>query len=78
MGKDAPTDQPSMSTVIAALLPLLPALPAADLKEKPERKPCYLVTKGLPTLSLKKVWALELVDMEDFLPAPQALRLVEQ
>ena len=41
----------------------------------------YLVAKGLPTLPCKqveKVWGLEFVDMEDFLPAPRSLRLAEQ
>ena len=55
--KGAPTDQSttSMSKVLAPLLPLLAALPAADVKDKPEGKPCYLVAKGLPTLPLKLV-----------------------
>ena len=71
-----------MSNAMAAIIPLLSALPATDPKEKSESKPPrYLVSKGLPTLPLKlveKVWALDFVDMEDFLPTPRALRLVKQ
>ena len=50
--------------------------------EKAEMKPArYLVAKGLPTLPTKlveKVWNLEYVEMEEFLPMPRALRIVEQ
>jgi len=45
---------------------------------KPAR---YLVAKGLPTLPTKlveKVWNLEFVEMEEFLPTPRALRIAEQ
>ena len=45
---------------------------------KPAR---YLVAKGLPTLPMKlveKVWNLDYVDMEEFLPTPRSLRLAEQ
>ena len=45
---------------------------------KPSR---YLVAKGLPTLPMKtveKAWGGEYVDMEEFLPVPQSLRLAEQ
>ena len=67
----------------AALLPWLSALPgnvdqSSMAKSKPSR---YLVSKGLPTLPLKlveKAWNLDYVDMEEFLPAPRALRLAEQ
>jgi hypothetical protein len=57
---------------------LLSALQTTDPREKTEGKPRYLVSKGLPTLPQKlveKVWALEFVDMEDFLPTPRVLRL---
>ena len=50
--------------------------------EKAEMKPArYLVVKGLPTLPTKlveKVWNLEYVEMEEFLPMPRVLRRVEQ
>ena len=38
------------------------------------------VAKGLPTLPLKlvEVWRMEYIKMEEFLPAPRSLRLVEQ
>ena len=83
-GQSGQLQQPgvTMTNAMAAIIPLLSALPATDPKEKSESKPPrYLVSKGLPTLPLKlveKVWALDFVDMEDFLPAPRALRLVEQ
>ena len=65
-----------------AILPLLTALPLTrepkdTAKVKPSR---YLVAKGLPTLPKKlveKAWALQYVDMEEFLPAPRSLRLAE-
>ena len=67
---------------MATIIPLLSALPTTDQKEKSESKQSrYLVSKGLPTLSAKlveRVWALDFVDMEDFLPAPRTLRLVDQ
>lgn len=67
----------------AAILPLLASLPGVSGGgEKAEVKPArYLVAKGLPTLPRKlveKVWRLEYVDMEEFLPAPRSLRLAEQ
>ena len=40
-----------------------------------------IVAKGLPTLPTKlveKVWNFEFVEMEEFLPEPRSLRIVEQ
>jgi hypothetical protein len=42
------------------------------VETKPSR---YLVAKGLPTLAMKlmeKIWNLEYVDMEEFLPTPRS------
>ena len=61
----------------AAILPLL-ALPGAD--QKKESKSRVLIEKGVPTLPAKvveKAQRLEFVEMEEFLPAPQSLRLAE-
>ena len=72
----------TMSSAMAAIIPLLPSLPTTDQKEKSDTKQSrYLVSKGLPPLSAKlveRVWALDFVDMEDFLPATWSLRLVDQ
>ena len=50
--------------------------------KKPEVKPArFLVAKGLPTLPgklVEKAQNLEYVEMEEFLPAPRALRIAEQ
>ena len=67
----------------ASVIPLLTSLSGhvvhrTETEEKPSR---YLVEKGLPTLPTKlveKVWRLEFVDMEEFLPAPRSLRMAEQ
>lgn len=64
----------------ASILPLLAAGPRGE--EKAEAKPSrQLIAKGLPPLPVKlveKVQNLEFVEMEEFLPAPQSLRLTEQ
>ena len=74
----------NLSTVapFASILPFLTALPGtADLQEKPDAKPSrYLIEKGLPTIPTRlaeKTWNLEFVEMEELLPAPRSLRLVE-
>ena len=59
----------------SALIPWLAGISGGSSQlEKAESKPSrYLVAKGLPTLPMKlveKVWNLEYVDMEEFLPAP--------
>ena len=68
---------------LASIIPLLTSLPlGGDSREKGDAKSSrYLVAKGLPTLPIKlvdRIWNLEYVDMEEFLPAPQSLRLAEQ
>ena len=68
---------------LASIIPLLTSLPlGGDSREKGDTKPSrYLVAKGLPTLPMKlvdRIWNLEYVDMEEFLPAPRSLRLAEQ
>ena len=63
------------SNPFASIIPLLAPLPGS--MEHTD----YLVAKGLPTLPMKlveKVWNLEYVDMEEFLPTPRSLRLAEQ
>ncbi len=67
----------------ASILPLLASLPVSrGQTDKAVAKPSrYLVAKGLPTLPMKlveKVWNLEFVDMEEFLPTPRSLHLAEQ
>ena len=67
----------------ASIIPLLASLPGRpEAGDKVEQKPSrYLVEKGLPTLPMKlveRVWNLEYVDMEEFLPAPRSLRIAEQ
>ena len=67
----------------ASIIPLLTSLPlGGDSREKGDTKPSrYLVAKGLlalPTKLVNRIWNLEYVDMEEFLPAPQSLRLAEQ
>ena len=53
-----------------------------DQSSKAESKPSrYLVAKDLSTLPMRlveKAWYLNYVEMEEFLPAPRALRLAEQ
>ena len=76
-------DEVPPTNPFASILPFLTALPlAADPTEKADAKPIrHLVAKGLPTLPTKlveRVWCLEYVDMEEFLPAPRSLRLAEQ
>ena len=68
---------------LASIIPLLTSLPlGGDAREKGDTKPSrYLVAKGLPTLPVKlvdRIWNLEYIDMEEFLPAPRSLRLAEQ
>ena len=67
----------------APLIPWLTSLSTSGSQsEKSEPKPTrYLVAKGLPTLPTKlveKIWNLEYVEMEEFLPAPRSLRIAEQ
>ena len=71
------------ASALTSIVPLLTAFSGtSEPQEKAESKPSrYLVAKGLPTLPTKlvdKVWNLEFVDMEEFLPAPRALRIREQ
>ena len=66
----------------ASIIPLLASLPGpSEAGDKAEAKPVrYLVEKGLPTLPTKlveRVWSLEYVEMEEFLPAPRSLRIAE-
>ena len=68
---------------MSSVLPFLTSLPLSlGIREDTGDKPsCYLVAKGLPTLPLKlveKVWRIEYIEMEEFLPAPRSLQLVEQ
>ena len=75
------TEEPS--NPFASLIPWLTSMSASGTQpEKPEAKPArYLVAKGFPTLPTKlvdKVWNLEYVEMEEFLPTPRALRIAEQ
>ena len=68
---------------LAAILPLLTSLPQpGENQGRGEPKPSrFLVAKGLPTLPMKlvdKAWNKEYVEMEEFLPTPRALRLVDQ
>ena len=55
--------------------------PSVDTSLDTDTKPSwFLVATGLPTLPMKvveKAWRLEFMDMLDFLPTPQALRLAE-
>ena len=64
----------------SSIIPLLASLPgAAECSGNTEAKPSrYPVAKGLLTLPMEKVWNLEYVEMEEFLPAPRALQLAEQ
>ena len=71
------------SNPFVSFIPWLTSMSASGTQpEKPEAKPArYLVAKGLPTLPTKlveKVWNLEYVEMEEFLPTPRALRIAEQ
>lgn len=71
------------ANALSTILPLLSALPLqAEPLEKTEAKPArFLVAKGLPTLPTKlveKAWALQYIDMEEFLPAPRSIRMAEQ
>ena len=89
---DLPTIPPESATLpsvdptlnpFASIIPFLTSLPVStDPKGKHDSKsPHFLITKGLPTLPTKLVeraWNWEYVDMEEFLPAPRSLRLVEQ
>ena len=64
----------------ASLIPFITGLAKEQQSVDPKPKR-YLVAKGLPTLPVKlteRVWGLEYMDMEEFLPAPQAVRLAEQ
>ena len=68
---------------LSVIIPLLTAVSASSTwSNKVETKPSrYLVAKGLPTLPMKlveKIWNLEYVDMEEFLPTPRSLQLAEQ
>lgn len=68
---------------LAAILPLLTSMTQpTEAREKGDPKPSrYLVAKGLPTLPMKlvdKVWNRDYVEMEEFLPTPRVLRLVDQ
>jgi hypothetical protein len=64
------------SNPLASLIPWLTSLSASGTSgDTAEANPTrYLVAKGLPTIPMKvvlKVWNLEFVEMEDFLPTPQ-------
>ena len=84
--REAPQQLPTTeepSNPFASLIPWLTSMSASGTQpEKPEAKPArHLVAKGLPTLPTKlveKVWNLEYVEMEEFLPTPRALRIAEQ
>ena len=74
------TETGGMANPFTALIPWLTSaigsssLPSGGV-DKPSR---YLVVKGIPTIPLKsaeKIWKLDYVEMEEFLPAP---RLAEQ
>jgi hypothetical protein len=70
------------SNPLASLIPWLTSLSASGTSgDTAESKPTrYLVAKGLPTIPMKvvlKVWNLEFVEMEDFLPTPHSLRLAK-
>ena len=75
--------QEGQNNPFAPLIPWLTSLSAGGNQlEKMEQKPArYLVAKGLPTLPTKpveKVWNLEYVGMDEFLPSPHSLRIAEQ
>lgn len=75
--------QEGQNNPFAPLIPWLTSLSAGgNQPEKMEQKPArYLVAKGLPTLPTKlveKVWNLEYVEMDEFLPSPRSLRIAEQ
>ena len=81
-GQQPPTEKEALNPFasIIALLTAFPGPPEAGDKAEP-RPLRYLVEKGLPTLPTKlveRVWNLEYVDMEEFLPAPRSLRIAEQ
>ena len=64
----------------ASLIPFIAGLEGTKHPTEPTPNR-YLVAKGLPTLPVKlteRVWNLEYLDMEEFLPAPQTLRITEQ
>ena len=71
--------QNTLSSVLTFLTSLLLASGTGEeAGAKPSR---YLVAKGLPTLPLKvveRVWMMEYIEMEEFLPTPRSLQLVEQ
>ena len=82
---DASQQQPpeDQKNPFASLIPWLTAFSSSGTQqEKAESKPARcLVAKGLPTLPTKlaeKVWNLEYVEMEEFLPKPRTLRIAEQ
>ena len=73
----AENSTPEGGNPFSALIPWLTGISGGvSQSEKTEPKPSrYLVAKGLPTLPMKlveKVWNLEYVDMEEFLPAPRS------
>ena len=77
------TSSATEGSPFASLIPWLTSLSTAGSPSDPaDPKPTrYLTAKGLPTLLMKvvqKVWNFEFVEMEDLLPAPRSLRLVEQ
>ena len=81
-GQQPPTEKGALNP-FASIIPLLTAFPGPpEVGDKAEPRPLrYLVEKGLPTLPTKlveRVWNLEYVDMEEFLPAPRSLRIAEQ
>ena len=79
--EETPPNQPETGAVgtnpFAAILPLLTSLPGSmEHADKAVAKLAqYLAAKGLPTLPMKlveKVWNLDYVDMEEFLPTPRS------
>ena len=84
--REAPQQQQTpeeSSNPFTSLIPWLTSMSAnGNQLEKPESKPTkYLVAKGLHkflTMLVEKVWNLEYVGMEEFLPAPRALLTSDQ
>lgn len=85
LGQQSTAGEGGRLNPFASIIPLLASLPGPpEAGDKAEAKPVrymYFVEKGLPTLPMKlveRVWNLEYVDMEEFLPAPRSLRIAEQ
>ena len=77
-GSKGESGQEMHQNPLSSVLSFLTSLPlSSGVGEDAGAKPsCYLVEKGLCTLSLKlveKVWRMDYIEVEEFLPAPRCL-----